>query len=204
MESISSTKINWKERCEGLLRQNNYQGTVFKTVATWCGLFPPTEEPIKYLEIGSFHGANAISFALVYGKHPKSEIHCIDPFIDYTDYDEYQGKQGTNLDTFLKNVLASGKSQQITLHRGFSHTEISRFPDEYFDVIYVDGNHRANYVLEDGVLSFRKLKKGGRMVFDDYDWDTVRNGIHCFLQAYKTEIEGEAILDTCQVHLVKK
>ena len=34
-----------------------------------------------------------------------------------------------------------------------------KFKDEFFDIIYIDGNHEPEYVLEDAVLSFRKLKK---------------------------------------------
>jgi hypothetical protein len=35
------------------------------------------------------------------------------------------------------------------------------------DIIYIDGNHGPEYVLEDADLSFRKLKNG-IMIFDDY------------------------------------
>jgi predicted O-methyltransferase YrrM len=41
----------------------------------------------------------------------------------------------------------------------------------YFDFIYVDGSHRAPDVLYDAVLSFRLLRVGGVIAFDDYLWD---------------------------------
>ena len=40
-----------------------------------------------------------------------------------------------------------------------------------FDLIYVDGGHYAPNVLEDAVLSYQILRKGGIMVFDDYLWE---------------------------------
>lgn len=41
---------------------------------------------------------------------------------------------------------------------------------ESYDFIYIDGDHHAASVLEDAVLSFPLLKKGGIMIFDDYRW----------------------------------
>ena len=37
-----------------------------------------------------------------------------------------------------------------------------------FDFIYVDGGHDAGTALADGLLSFRLLRPGGLIVFDDY------------------------------------
>ena len=52
--------------------------------------------------------------------------------------------------------------------KGYSHKEIFRFDDNYFDIIYIDGNHEPEFVLEDAILSFRRLKKEGIMILDDY------------------------------------
>ena len=42
------------------------------------------------------------------------------------------------------------------------------FPNKYFDFIYVDGNHDEKAVIKDAIGSFRILKKGGIIAFDDY------------------------------------
>ena len=41
-------------------------------------------------------------------------------------------------------------------------------PKEYFDFIYVDGDHDEKAVIKDTIGSFRVLKKGGIIAFDDY------------------------------------
>lgn len=63
--------------------------------------------------------------------------------------------------------------------------------DKFFDIIYIDGNHEPEYVMEDAVLSFRKLKEGGIMIFDDYGW--TQRGIDGFMRGYykKIQIIGE-------------
>ena len=58
-----------------------------------------------------------------------------------------------------------------------------------FDIIYIDGNHEPEYVLEDAVLSFRKLKPGGIIIFDDYTFicdgiNSTKLGIDSFIMSY--------------------
>ena len=46
--------------------------------------------------------------------------------------------------------------------------------------------------MEDAVLSFRKLKKGGILIFDDYGWggpDLTIRGIDGFISGYHKKIE---------------
>ena len=56
---------------------------------------------------------------------------------------------------------------KIIVKRGYSNKEINNFEDNFFDIIYIDCNHEPEYVLEDAVLSFRKLKKDGIMMIMD-------------------------------------
>jgi predicted O-methyltransferase YrrM len=42
---------------------------------------------------------------------------------------------------------------------------------EYYDFIYIDGDHTADAVFKDASLSWRALKPGGIMAFDDYEWE---------------------------------
>jgi hypothetical protein len=87
-------------------------------------------------------------------------LYCIDPWEDYDDYSEYKNKQQSIYNSFINNIENSGvKDKIIIINRGYSNLEIPKFQDNFFDIIYIDGNHEPEYVLEDAVLSFRKLKK---------------------------------------------
>lgn len=173
----------------------SFEGVTYRLANNWFGSIDPfsyKDRPIRYLEIGTFYGANLFSVAKTYGLHSDSRLHCIDPWLDYADYPEYKEKQETIYSTFLKNLESSGEKEKITVHRGFSHEKIPAFQDEFFDLIYIDGNHEAEYVLEDAVLCFRKLKTGGILIFDDYGWggpDLTQRGIDAFLSGYKKRIE---------------
>ena len=96
---------------------------------------------INYLEIGVFYGANIIYFANTYGKHPKTKLFCIDPFEDYEDYNEYMNKQEEHYSSFIENINNNNLNDKIIIKRGYSNLEIPKFHDNFFDIIYIDGNH---------------------------------------------------------------
>lgn len=169
----------------------NFTGTAYRLANNWFSEVPIPEGPINYLEIGAFFGANVISVANSYARHPDSKMYCIDPWCDYDEYPEYKGKQDMHYSTFMQNMTANGLETRVVPIRGFSNEELLKLPDNFFDIIYIDGNHEPEFVLEDAVLSFRKLKVGGYMIFDDYGWggpDLTKRGIDGFLTGYHKRI----------------
>lgn len=145
----------------------------FRPVDSWTIYGVPKNRPIRYLEIGVFQGANLFNVAETYGTHPQSELHGIDPWRNYEEYNEYRenGTQDRNYRVFMELLNRKTYRDKITVHRGFSNEIVPEFDDGYFDVIYIDGNHHYAAVLEDLVLCYRKLRPGGIMICDDYGWD---------------------------------
>jgi len=175
---------------------NNFNGTQYRLASNWfnhVNLNEYKDRPIKYLEIGVFYGANLLSVANSYGLHPDSKLYCIDPWEDYDEYPEYKNRQSTIYEAFMNNVENSGSKHKLVINRGYSNTEVAKLEDNFFDIIYIDGNHEPEYVMEDAVLSFRKLKVGGIMIFDDYGWcgpDLTQRGIDGFLSGYNKRIQN--------------
>jgi predicted O-methyltransferase YrrM len=162
--------------------------------------------PIRYLEIGAFYGANLLSVAETFCAHPDSRMWCIDPWEDYEDYPEYKNQPSAIrgiYGSFLENPEVNDK---VTVKRGYSNIQLLSFEDGYFDIIYIDGNHEPEYVLEDAVLSFRKLKVGGVMIFGDYGWggdDLAKSGIDGFLCGFHKKITILGMKES-QVFVLKK
>ncbi len=179
---------------------DNFEGIKYRIVNNWYDIVKLAEykdRPIRYLEIGVFYGANLISVAKTYAKHPDSKLYAVDPWQDYDEYPEYKNEIGDVYQTFQKNIEAEGVKEKIQVIRDFSHTILPTFENEFFDIIYIDGNHEPEFVLEDAVFAFRKLKQGGIMIFDDYGWggpDLTQKGIDAFLSGYSKRIQklGEA------------
>lgn len=169
----------------------NFKGTQYKLANSWFNIINVNDynnKPINYLEIGTFYGANLISVGLTYCLHENSKLYCIDPWEDYDEYYEYKNQQPHIYNTFIENIKNSGIQDKIIINRGYSNKEIHKFDDNFFDIIYIDGNHEAEYVLEDAISSFRKLKVNGIMIFDDYDY--VKKSIDVFLSIYNKRIQN--------------
>jgi hypothetical protein len=107
------------------------------------------------------------------------ELHLIDPW-EYQPSAIYKnalyggaakGGQG-EMDERYSNVCNRFDQQihagQVKVHRGYSIDVLEQFPDEYFDWVYIDGNHLYEYVKKDLEVSLRKIKPGGFIAGDDY------------------------------------
>ncbi|MGI9407860.1 MAG: class I SAM-dependent methyltransferase [Hyphomicrobiaceae bacterium] len=90
------------------------------------------------------------------------ELHLID--IDYTHFND-------------EGLL----DPCVTRHEGHSVDQLSGFSDEFFDWIYIDGDHSYESVLADARTSAPKIKPGGYIVFNDFahiDPSLGRYGVH--------------------------
>lgn len=184
---------------------NGFMGNVYNLSYKWKEIIPEYETPIKIMEIGVYHGANICSYMKSYAKNVRTEIHCVDPWIDYDEYPEYSNQQQTNYSLFINNIskLDSIDLNKIYIHRALSGNVVSTFEDESFDIIYIDGNHETKYVLEDAMLSMKKLKKGGWIIFDDAHDPLVKKGIDVFLWVTSTEFTI-IVSKNSQIFLKKK
>jgi predicted O-methyltransferase YrrM len=72
-----------------------------------------------------------------------------------------------------------------------------------YDFIYIDGDHSPLGVLTDATMAWQLLRKGGVMLFDDYQYDRepTKIGIDAFLNSF----DGyELIIDNYQLAVMKK
>jgi predicted O-methyltransferase YrrM len=152
---------------------------------------------VRVLEIGSFEGRSTVWLLENILTHETARIDCIDTFEGSVEH----GRMGVDLNNLLGRFLGNVEPyrEKIEWFGGRSQ-EILRdgrwFVPEQYDFIYIDGSHRAADVLEDAVLSFRLLKVGGLIIFDDYAWngggpaefDNPRRGVDAFYHAYRSQL----------------
>lgn len=111
---------------------------------------------VQYLEIGAWEGMSCVWMLENVLTDPAAHLSALDLFED-----PVKGR-------FLRNMERTGAKDKTTLILGLSQVELRRLPLHAFDIIYIDGSHEAPDVLEDAVLSWRLLKDGGILIFDDY------------------------------------
>ncbi len=176
------------------MKEFNFYGLGFRSSDNWLNIIPLTEDkPIQYLEIGAYCGVNVCSVGTSYALHPDSRMHVIDPWEKYAEYNEYDADNLKNaFDIFQYNISFNNLTDKTITYKGYSHKLLHQFEDNFFDIIYIDGNHEPEFVLEDAVLAFRKLKVSGYLIFDDYGWggpDLTQRGIDAFVSGYYKRIK---------------
>jgi len=141
--------------------------------------------PSNFLEIGSLEGRSAVWMLDHLLVHPESRLTCLDLFHNA----EVEAR-------FDANVAATGAGGKVTKLRGFSWRLLRELAPSSFDLIYVDGSHHGQSVIEDAVLSFRLLRQGGWLVFDDYPWRKdethpvfPKDAVDAFLHLYQGQVE---------------
>jgi hypothetical protein len=104
--------------------------------------------------------------------HPTARLTCIDTFAGSDemcgDFAVAGAMRGL-YKRFVRNIEATGKRNQVDIVVGRSEVELHLLEGE-FDFIYVDGSHHAPDVMADALASFGLVKKGGLVLFDDYEW----------------------------------
>lgn len=88
----------------------------------------------------------------------------------------YGGRLGKNqgsMDNIHKSVLdrfdSAIKAGTVEVHRDASAKCCPQFPDNYFDWIYLDGNHLYEFVKQDLETFLPKVKPHGLIAGDDYN-----------------------------------
>ena len=156
----------------------------------WTPYIPLPLGPIQYLEIGVHKAINVVDVLKSYAAHPESVVHCVDPWMDYDAYPEYKGEIQSIYHTAMRAIEKTGQAHKCKIYRDLSDNVIPTFPDNYFDIIFIDGSHETEYVYRDGVMSIEKVKPGGYLIFDDYTgaWPQTIAGIDKFLDEYKDRL----------------
>lgn len=159
-----------------------YNLTIGRTMPITVPMLSRIEMANLFAELGFMRG---VEIGVQGGKYsrvlceanPKMEFYGIDPYLEYDDIgikgEQYGQDQGYEL--ALASYPANG-----TLIRKKSMDAINDFPDEYFDFVYVDGNHIFVYAAQDIHYWQKKIRPGGILAGHDYRPYYPRSFIHVY------------------------
>lgn len=191
-------------------------------LAPWMG-----KPNVRALEVGCFEGRATLWLLEHVLTDLTSTITVIDTFQgspehdvmlpDY-DWDGLQERFEANVAPHWNRVdLFAGDAEDVlaALATGSGFLSFERMHcgqiDEY-DLIYLDGSHRAADVLTDAVLAWRLLKPGGLLIADDWDWvftlpsgETLRPrvGLQAFADVFGSQCESVRT-NGAQLFMVKR
>jgi Methyltransferase domain len=141
---------------------------------SWTAVLGERHRPLRILEIGSYEGRSAIFFLNYF---PASTLTCVDWWnMDTNELEllplmpdalEHFAHAEERFDTNLapygnRATKLKGNSADVVAQLGVDGSR--------FDLIYVDGGHRAMWAYRDCTLSWPLLEPDGIMIMDDYAW----------------------------------
>ena len=138
-------------------------------------------------EIGVMTGT--FSYHVLLQKNP-SKLYLIDPW--GLSKDTKKGEKSLRAGDWWENLYEG----VCKLFRPYKNVEIIRlrseeafemFEDNYFDYVYIDGEHSYEAVTRDLNNYFPKVKVGGYLIGDDYGWIGVAPAVKDFLRAHRSD-----------------
>ena len=150
--------------------------------------FPGRDEMVRALcrpgfriaEIGVFLG----QFAQVLATTLPSELVLIDPWEGKVQSGNADGNNVVvaDLDAVYPIIKKHFETWPwVKVMRGYSYNILKQFPDQHFDMIYVDGDHSLEGCTKDLDLALRKVKPGGWICGHDYDMNELKaKNVYCF------------------------
>lgn len=149
--------------------KNFANGWFWKSEGEWYRKITSSISNGKIIEIGSFEG-----LSLSYIKHTISEnnnkIWCVEPFL-------------------RKRLVENAKDWGIEIINEKSEDASARFPNDFFDFVFIDANHNYENVKSDIIHWLPKVKYKGILAGHDYcsGWPGVIKAVEELLPNKKRE-----------------
>lgn len=141
--------------------------------------------PARFLEVGTHRGMTTKTIA---EKFPKMEITTVDPGDRIPNVERPRNQAGEYLPTVEVGVLCRDKSNVRQVIGSFSNLN---WTGQQFEMIFIDGNHSYEAVLQDSQVALQLVTNPGVIV-----WHDVKNvrDVELALRQLKTP------RDICHIH----
>ena len=169
-----------------------------------------SDRPLRILEVGTWQGKSACCMAsIAEALSIPVQVVCVDTWLGAPEFWTWgleDPERGGALrrrrgypqvyHTFLENVRACGLTKTIAPFpiSSAQATEVFKYYKLDFDIIYVDGSHEYDAVIQDLKAFWPLVLPGGFMLGDDYDsfWLGVQKAVDefCSLHTLEKKLQG--------------
>ena len=143
------------------------------------------------VEIGVYKGKNALSILKTLNV---KKLYLIDPYVYYDDYGDVAGGQKA-FDKLLEKTIKTlkGYEDRYVLIKKTANDALIDIPNN-LDFVYIDGNHKYDYVKQDIENYYPKLKSGGILAGHDIEnenseHDGVVKAVLDFVRKHKLQVK---------------
>ena len=127
-----------------------------------------------YAEIGVFEGLFSDTLCK---KLQPTRLVLLDLFsgiIDSGDQDGNNVKQADTSVVYKRLLAVSRRFPALEVVKGDSSTQLARYPDQTFDMIYLDGDHTYQGVKKDLEVAYAKVRSCGWIMGHDYEMNPAK------------------------------
>lgn len=148
----------------------------------------------RFVEVGTWKGRSAAFMAeLIQAYNKRILFDVVDTFEGSPELaDDPDVRDGTLRETFDRNV-AYIRDCINDVHQGKSVEVSTLYPDESLDFVFIDAAHDTPSVIADCLAWWPKIKPGGCLAGDDWQWDSVRAGVTAFFES--DDMQGDFTLE---------
>jgi len=139
---------------------------------------------IKIGELGSWTGTSTSLFAKI-AKENSGRVYAVDTF-EGAETDNLQDcANAFDIEKIFRNHLKAQKLEEyVEIYKGKTVELHDKFANDFFDVLFIDADHRYESVKKDIELWSPKVKKGGIICGHDCDV-LLKNGIQSLYDHFK-------------------
>jgi len=153
------------------------------------------------VEVGVYGGASLLPIVeicqktntKIFGIDPWEKLnvtHRMTPGGQQISVDNCNSNQLKTVRLHLENIIKiESYEEAITLIHDFSQEASIQFKENTIDVLYLDGSHDYDAVLGDLESWFPKIKRGGVLLGDDWNWLGVRTAAQDYCKENKLNLE---------------
>jgi len=147
------------------------------------------QKEIVAAEVGVYEGINA-KYMILFCE--KLKLHLVDAWDNLVVYTggPVQDKYYCGIIRAIANINLASYQDKISYTNKNSIDAVKDYPDEFFDYVYIDGDHEHESALKDMRLWFPKVKKGGILGGHDVGMKEVSSALDIFLTEVPSEKNG--------------
>lgn len=150
------------------------------------------EDGELFVEVGSFLGQSTAALAF-FIKHSKKRIalHAVDlfelnEFSDEPHFKVIEEHGGDFLAAFESNLRGAEVDDYVTVVQASSLDASKQYEDRSISFLMIDASHKYEDVVDDIRAWYPKIKMGGIISGDDYDWPEVKRAVEDTLGPHST------------------
>lgn len=184
--------VDFESTGRGIIALRKKSNPTHTTYNTRYEMFKSFDKNKIIAEIGVFRGDFS---KFIYDEINPKELHLIDIFegVTHSGIDDSENVITINLNDSYKNLTQIyNKNKNIFIYKGLSDKILSKFNDNYFDIVFIDADHSYESVKKDLEISYSKVKIGGIICGHDY---VAKNHVDVYLAVNKFCIEKNLKID---------